>query len=131
MNPTRLSTYIGSKVEQRLWGILFGFALQFNKKGQDIEAGGFANIEFSPDSSVEGCVYCLNPSQLNSLDKFMGCPEFYTKIVLPVWMVNCTDPNKFGVAQYCIPAAMYIAQDKWTHTDESAPLAANTAFDSA
>ncbi|XP_030833399.1 uncharacterized protein LOC586284, partial [Strongylocentrotus purpuratus] len=75
MNPTRLSTYIGSKVEQRLWGILFGFALQFNKKGQDIEAGGFANIEFSPDSSVEGCVYCLNPSQLNSLDKFMGCPE--------------------------------------------------------
>ncbi|XP_041480806.1 uncharacterized protein LOC121428316 [Lytechinus variegatus] len=123
MNPNRLSMYIGSQAEQRLWGILFGFALKFNKKGEDLEAGGFANIEFSPESSVEGCVYCMNPSQLESLDKFMGCPEFYTKIVLPVWMVNCPDPNQLGVAQYCIPAVMYIAQDKWTHTDESSPLA--------
>lgn len=123
MNPARLSTYIGSAVKQRLWGILFGFALKFNKKGQDIEAGGFANIEFSPQSSVEGCVYCMTPPQMDSLDKFMGCPEFYTKIVLPVWMVNSTDPHQPGVAQYCIPAVMYIAQDKWTNTDESSPLA--------
>ncbi|XP_071481714.1 uncharacterized protein [Diadema antillarum] len=122
MNPARLSMYIGSAIDQRLWGILHGFAICFNKKGQDREAGGFANIRFSPESSVEGCVYCLTPVQLESLDQFVGCPEFYTKIVLPVWMLNCTDPNKMGVAQYCIPAVMYIAQDRWTHFDDAEPL---------
>ncbi|XP_072176456.1 uncharacterized protein [Diadema setosum] len=122
MNPARLSMYIGSAIDQRLWGILHGFAICFNKKGQDREAGGFANIRLSPESSVEGCVYCLTPAQLESLDQFVGCPEFYTKIVLPVWMLNCTDPNEMGVAQYCIPAVMYIAQDKWTHFDDAEPL---------
>ena len=52
--------------------------------GQDVEAGGFANIEFCPDSSVEGCVYCLTPPQLESLDKFMGCPEVRQKSFIPL-----------------------------------------------
>ena len=34
--------------------------------------------------------------------------------MLPVWMINCLEPDEYGVAQYCIPALMYIAQDEWT-----------------
>lgn len=32
---------------------------------------------------------------------------------MPVWMLNCTSPSEHGVAQYCVPAALYIAQDEW------------------
>lgn len=33
--------------------------------------------------------------------------------MLPVWMTNSTEGDKLGVAQYCVPAVMYIAQQKW------------------
>ena len=33
--------------------------------------------------------------------------------MLPVWMMNSPFPDEFGVAQYCVPAVAYIAQDKW------------------
>ena len=36
--------------------------------------------------------------------------------MFPTWMSNCYEPEKFGVAQYCVPALTYIAKDKWTHT---------------
>ena len=40
-----------------------------------MEAGGFPNIEFDPESSVEGCIYVITPAQLKTLDMFMGSPE--------------------------------------------------------
>ncbi|XP_077987040.1 uncharacterized protein LOC144441359 [Glandiceps talaboti] len=122
MNPNRMATYIGHEIGHRLWGILFGFKLRFNKKGSDLEAGGFPNIECDSTSSVEGCVYLLNQSELSSLDKFMGYPEHYTRIVLPVWMMNCRQPNELGIAQYCVPAVIYVAQDRWTQDDEGCIL---------
>ncbi|XP_022101027.1 uncharacterized protein LOC110984804 [Acanthaster planci] len=118
MNKSRMSSYIGREADHRLWGILFGFQLTFNKRGADLEAGGFPNIAFSPDSSVEGCVYLITPSELQKLDGHIGCPKFYTKAVFPVWMMNCAEPDELGVAQYCIPALMYVAQDKWTLNQE-------------
>ncbi|XP_070582003.1 titin homolog isoform X2 [Ptychodera flava] len=118
MNPNRMTTYIGRDIDHRLWGILFGFRLKFNKKGSDMEAGGFPNIECDSESSVEGCVYLLNHSELGSLDRFMGYPEHYTRVMLPVWMINCCSPSDLGIAQYCVPAVMYVAQDKWTHDDD-------------
>lgn len=33
--------------------------------------------------------------------------------MLPVWMTNSLEGDKLGVAQYCVPAVMYIAQQKW------------------
>ena len=47
--------------------------------GSDLEAGGFPNIEFDPDSSVEGCVYVITPAQLKTLDMFMGSPQVKEK----------------------------------------------------
>lgn len=32
--------------------------------------------------------------------------------MLPVWMTNSLE-GELGVAQYCVPAVMYIAQQKW------------------
>lgn len=40
--------------------------------------------------------------------------QHYEHLVLPVWMMNSKDnPDQYGVAQYCVPALTYIAQDKW------------------
>ncbi|XP_022328128.2 uncharacterized protein LOC111127310 isoform X3 [Crassostrea virginica] len=117
MNPSRISTYIQRNVENRFWGLLFGFNLVFNKKGSDIEAGAFANIEFNPFCSTEGCLYQITPSELELLDKFVGYPEHYEHLMLPVWMTNSTEGDKLGVAQYCVPAVMYIAQQKWIAKD--------------
>lgn len=31
-------------------------------------------------------------------------------------MLNCASPSEHGVAQYCVPAVLYVAQDEWiTH----------------
>ncbi|XP_041370233.1 uncharacterized protein LOC121384077 [Gigantopelta aegis] len=114
MNINRISNYISRKVENQFWGLLFGFSLVFNKRGFDRESGGFPNIEFSPSSSVEGCVYQLTPKDVQVLDKCIGYPEHYEHVMIPVWMSNCRDPDVLGVAQYCVPALTYIAQDKWT-----------------
>ncbi|XP_069122481.1 uncharacterized protein [Argopecten irradians] len=118
MSLSRLTTYI-KREPQRYWGLLFGFQLVFNKKGADIEAGGFANIEFNPYSSVEGCVYPITQQELLLLDKYVGYPQHYEHLVTPLWLMNSNDdPNKFGVAQYCVPALTFIAQDRWIETEE-------------
>ncbi|XP_066293696.1 uncharacterized protein [Branchiostoma lanceolatum] len=114
MNPDRMATYLGSEIEERRWGLLYGFDILFNKKGFDRAAGSFPNIEFNPLRSVEGCVYVMTQDQLSVLDSHMGYPQHYAKAVLPVWVSNCADPTALGVAQYCVPAVMYIAQDEWT-----------------
>ena len=57
----------------------------------------------------------MNAYTLFSFSKCIFSLQFYIKTMLPVWMVNCSDPNEVGVAQYCIPAVVYVAQDKWTH----------------
>ena len=41
--------------------------------------------------------------------------QHYEHVMLPVWMCNCDQPDDYGVAQYCIPALVYIAQDNYTH----------------
>lgn len=118
MSLSRLTTYI-KREPQRYWGLLFGFQLVFNKKGADIEAGGFANIEFNPYSSVEGCVYPITQQELLLLDKYVGYPQHYEHLVTPLWLMNSNDdPNEFGVAQYCVPALTFIAQDRWIETEE-------------
>ncbi|XP_033099157.1 uncharacterized protein LOC117102836 [Anneissia japonica] len=119
MNQNRMSLYIGRQDVQRLWGLLFGFQIKFNKKGSDADAGVFANIESNPENSVEGCVYLITKEELQRLDKYTGCPQFFSRVVFPVWMINSKDPNALGVAQYCIPAVMYIANNKWTTADKT------------
>ena len=39
--------------------------------------------------------------------------------MLPVWMCNCDQPDEYSVAQYCVPALCYIAQDQYTQKGES------------
>ena len=42
--------------------------------------------------------------------------QHYVRVVVPVWMLNCASPTDHGVAQYCVPAVLYVAQDEWiTH----------------
>ncbi|CAL1534306.1 unnamed protein product [Lymnaea stagnalis] len=124
MSPDRICTYLAcDQCPQRFWGLLFGFDLVFNKKGSDQkDVGGFPNLEYNPGSSVEGCVYQLTAVQLERLDTFMGYPQLYEHVVLPVWMSNCPSPDDLGVAQYCIPAVTYIAQNSVTWTE---PVDAN------
>ncbi|XP_064616189.1 uncharacterized protein LOC135480309 [Liolophura sinensis] len=113
MNSDRLSTFIQRQIENRLWGVLYGFRVCFNKKGIDSEAGGFPNITVDRDSSVEGCLYLLTASELDRLDRYVGYPQHYEHVLFPVWMSNCHDPDNYGVALNCVPAVMYIAQDNW------------------
>jgi hypothetical protein len=51
------------------------FSVPIHLSGTDVEAGGFANIEFNPYSSVEGCLYLITPAELSILDKYVGYPE--------------------------------------------------------
>ncbi|KAL4218620.1 hypothetical protein ACF0H5_021210 [Mactra antiquata] len=119
MNPNRFSSYIQRDVTERYWGLLFGFNLVFNKRGTSEEAGGFANIEFNPLRSVEGCIFKITQQELNVLDKCVGYPEHYQHLMLPVWLSNSSNPDSLGVAQYCVPALTFIAQNKWTETEKT------------
>ncbi|XP_052790738.1 uncharacterized protein LOC128224758 isoform X2 [Mya arenaria] len=121
MNPDRLSSYLGHDVTSRYWGLLMGFNLVFNKRGTSVEAGGFANLEFNPVRSVEGCLYKITSDDLRILDSRVGYPQHYEHVMLPVWMSNSKEPDSMGVAQYCVPALMYIAQQNWTETDQTLP----------
>jgi hypothetical protein len=49
--------------------------LQSFVSGLDIEAGGFANIEFNPFCSVEGVIYQITSEELQLLDRHVGYPE--------------------------------------------------------
>ncbi|CAC5412594.1 unnamed protein product [Mytilus coruscus] len=119
ISKPKVSAYLKREVNCRYWGLLYGFQLVFNKKGLDVEAGGFANIELNPFCSVEGVIYQITAEELQLLDNHTGYPEHYTHLMLPVWMSNSTNPDQYGVAQYCVPAVMYIAQDKWINKDET------------
>ncbi|EDO44236.1 predicted protein [Nematostella vectensis] len=116
MNINRMSIYL-RREHKRLWGVLFGFRLRFNKKGASKEAGGFPNIEYCPGYSVEGCLYTITQAEIAMLDNCMGFPKFYTRIVVPVWMANSYQPSELGVAQYCVPAVAYVAEQDWVETD--------------
>ncbi|XP_074655443.1 uncharacterized protein LOC141909015 isoform X2 [Tubulanus polymorphus] len=123
MNCSRMQSYLQREVSERFWAILFGFSLVFNKKGLDLEAGSFPNIEFNPYSSVEGCVYAITPKELEVLDHCMGCPKYCVRAAFPVWLQNAQvqtgGEDQLGVAQYCVPAVTYIAQDDWTDNEKS------------
>ncbi|XP_050417602.1 uncharacterized protein LOC126831043 [Patella vulgata] len=119
MNKDRLGMYIRRNVEKKRWGILFGFNLLFNKKGADEEGFGFPNIEFNPFGCVEGCVYQLSNNELHLLDSCVGYPEHYEHIVVPVWMTS--DKPDDCLAQYCVPALTFIAQDKWIENEKILP----------
>lgn len=43
--------------------------------GTSEEAGGFPNIQFNPEHSVEGCVYLITSTDLAMLDNCMGYPK--------------------------------------------------------
>ncbi|XP_052224239.1 uncharacterized protein LOC127839887 [Dreissena polymorpha] len=121
MNPHRLGSYIQREIDHRYWGLLFGFNLVFNKKGTSEEAGGFANLEFNPLRSVEGCIYRITPAELLRLDKCVGYPQHYAHVVLPVWLSNSANVDAVGVSQYCVPALTFIAQQHWTETERQLP----------
>ena len=50
-------------------------SLSFVSLGASVEAGGFANLEFNPLRSVEGCMYKISQEELDVLDKCVGYPE--------------------------------------------------------
>ena len=71
-----MNTYIQRPVEaDRLWGLLYGFRLVFNKRGTDMEAGAFPNIELHSTSSVEGCLYLITLEELDKIDRQAGYPQ--------------------------------------------------------
>ena len=47
--------------------------------GTSNEAGGFPNVEFNPEHSVEGCVYAITEIELTMLDNCMGYPKVSKK----------------------------------------------------
>lgn len=49
--------------------------LYFTFIGTSEEAGGFPNVEFNPEHSVEGCVYAVTETDLAMLDNCMGYPK--------------------------------------------------------
>lgn len=49
--------------------------MHYRNTGTSDEAGGFPNVEFNPDHSVEGCVYAITETELCMLDNCMGYPK--------------------------------------------------------
>ena len=49
--------------------------LRYWNTGTSDEAGGFPNVEFNPEYSVEGCVYAITETELCMLDNCMGYPK--------------------------------------------------------
>ena len=56
------------------------------------------------------CKTCCRfpPSSLPTL-------QHYAHALLPVWMCNSERPDLHGLAQFCVPALVYIAQEHFTH----------------
>ena len=95
----------------------------FNILGIDREAGLFANIEANPYASTEGAVYTLTYDELALVDGHHGYPSHYARLIIPVWVCNSDDPDLYNIAQYCVPAVTYIAQETWTCRQKSLPAA--------
>ena len=60
------------------WSLILSesfIVLSFVSIGASVEAGGFANLEFNPLRSVEGCMYKITQEELDVLDKCVGYPE--------------------------------------------------------
>jgi len=85
--------------------------------GIDKEAGLFANIEANAYSSTEGALYTITYDELAVVDGCHGYPHHYARLLLPVWVCNSSDPENYSIAQYCVPAVTYIAQDVWLSTE--------------
>lgn len=89
------------------------FSLAIFISGLDKDAGSFPNLEVNPYSSTEGMIYRLNAPDIPLIDSWNGYPLHYARVLLPVWMCNSNDPDHYGIAQYCVPAVTYIAQNDW------------------
>lgn len=97
-----------------VWRMTYGVWLYGFVSGIDSEAGSFANIESNPYTSTEGAVYSITHEELSLVDGHHGYPEHYSRLIVPVWVCNATDPDSYHIAQYCVPAVTYIARDPWT-----------------
>ena len=60
-----------------MWKVTWGNdqSVYFTFIGTSEEAGGFPNVEFNPEHSVEGCVYAITETELAMLDNCMGYPK--------------------------------------------------------
>ncbi|KAF6039678.1 hypothetical protein EB796_002021 [Bugula neritina] len=54
--------------------------------------------------------------ELAVVDGCHGYPHHYARLLLPVWCVTLR-PENYSIAQYCVPAVTYIAQDVWLSTE--------------
>jgi len=93
--------------------------------GIDKEAGLFANIEANAYSSTEGALYTITYDELAVVDGCHGYPHHYARLLLPVWVCNSSDPENYSIAQYCVPAVTYIAQDAWLSTERQSSTEGN------
>ena len=80
MNANRMSSFLRRSNIERLWGLLFGFQLKFNRTGEDPDAGCSPNIEHNVTSSVEGALYVIKPKEIAMLDQCMGFPKVGSSI---------------------------------------------------
>ena len=96
--------------------------------GIDPEAGLFPNMEANPYTSTEGAVYTISHDELAIVDGYHGYPDHYARIIVPTWVCNSDDPDNYNIAQYCVPAVTYIAQDEWLRCDFDTPTKASKEY---
>ncbi len=77
MNPLRVAER-GLKILNPIGAVLSGYRLVFNKKSKGSATTGHANIEYDPESEVEGVLYELNSNEeILKMDPFENAPVNY------------------------------------------------------
>ena len=74
MSLTQMKERLGKTIKPIGIGILYGYALYFNKS-----PGGYANIRETANEKVFGVVYELTDEDIKKLDSYEGVPKDYEK----------------------------------------------------
>ena len=93
--------------------LLMGYALRFNKLGEDTSVGRFANIERKTSSSVEGHVLLLSDKEVSVWEMFVAIDSHWKRENVKVWMSSPAQTEQ-GASLYdcCTEAITYVARPK-------------------
>lgn len=83
MNPARMRAR-SVPYRARVWGILPGYRLAFDKRAGSPQGAGYATIHRDPLDAVEGVLYRVTRTGIAILDRYEGVPYSYERMLLPI-----------------------------------------------
>lgn len=87
MNPERMKER-EIKFSKRVYAILEGWRLEFNKIASRNPNEGYANIMEDKKCIVEGILYEIADADIKQLDKYEGYPNHYDRVTVKVKQDN-------------------------------------------